>query len=405
MKFVIVSQYAGSKQHGMVIRNYNWATELVKQGHEVTLLSCAYSHYRQKPVVYSGRETQQTIDGVNYIWLWGPKYKGKNNIGRLLSMFIFVIQLYLSKKWFKGADVIVSSSPQPFTIFPSNYFAKKMNAKLIYDIRDLWPLSLQDLGGYSSKNLLIRLMKKTEDYSYKVSNLVTTAARSAYKYFEEQGYSADKVMHVANGIASSIKKDVLDDNLKKQISEIKSKCKSLVVYTGTIGKANAIGYLIDSFKNIDPSIHLILVGKGAEKNELKKYAKELLLDKQIHFIDPIQPTQIASLLENADIAFCGAYDRSFYNYGISLTKINDYMLASLPVVYAIGDKDNPVSVSGCGVCVTPEKSDLIKMAIEKISSLSDDERQAMGQKGLNWVVKNHSVKNQMLALVERLKKD
>ena len=82
-------------------------------------------------------------------------------------------------------------------------------------------------------------------------------------------------------------------------------------------------------------------------------AKKLNIDNRVHFFDTIPHGQILSFLTLMDFNAGGIYI-TLYKYGASLTKINDYMLAGKPIIYAMGDKGNPVEKSDCGICCQAE---------------------------------------------------
>jgi len=189
MNFLILSQNAGSRNHGMVLRNYNWAKTLVDMGYEVTVVASSFSHSRQtQPEANKGWITEENIDGIRYLWLWGPRYSAQSSLGRVFSMFVFVLQLFFPDKRLKeNYDVVVLSSPPPFGIYPAYRLAKKKQAKLIFDVRDLWPLTLKELGGYSARHPFVWLMQKAEDYACRNADLVTAVARNSENYLKSRG--------------------------------------------------------------------------------------------------------------------------------------------------------------------------------------------------------------------------
>ncbi|MGL4692106.1 MAG: hypothetical protein ACRCWE_08290, partial [Stenotrophomonas maltophilia] len=83
MNILIVSHFAGSQEHGMVFRNYAMAREWVLQGHRVTIVACAYSHFRQKQPVMRSRVQEEMLDGIRYVWVWGPRYSQASSLGRV----------------------------------------------------------------------------------------------------------------------------------------------------------------------------------------------------------------------------------------------------------------------------------------------------------------------------------
>ena len=153
MNILLINHYTGSIYHGMEYRPYYMAREWVKMGHRVTIVAADESHLRGKHVEIPEDQDSylETIDGINYLWLKTIAYNG-NGVKRALNMASFIFQLLRYGKTIKNnfkPDVVISSSTYPAEIFGAHYIAKISNAKLIYEIHDLWPLSPMELGHMS----------------------------------------------------------------------------------------------------------------------------------------------------------------------------------------------------------------------------------------------------------------
>jgi len=68
------------------------------------------------------------------------------------------------------------------------------------------------------------------------------------------------------------------------------------------------------------------------------------------------------------------------------------MMAGKPIIHAIEAGNDLVAESGCGISVPPEDSIAIANAIRKLMSMSKDEREKMGLRGKEYVIKNHDYK-------------
>ncbi|MEG0392483.1 MAG: glycosyltransferase WbuB, partial [Anaerovoracaceae bacterium] len=88
MNILLINHYAGSPKYGMEFRPYYLAKQWVKWGHKVTIVGGTYSHLRGKQPTVVGDITEETINGVDYIWLKTNKYEG-NGVGRIKSMMTF----------------------------------------------------------------------------------------------------------------------------------------------------------------------------------------------------------------------------------------------------------------------------------------------------------------------------
>ena len=105
------------------------------------------------PPSVSKTYTEENINGVEYLWLKVPVYKQSKSLSRLISMFIFLYRLFfLNVKKRDTPDVIIVSSTSPLPIWKAYFWAKRFNAKLIFEVRDIWPLSIMELEALKNKS-------------------------------------------------------------------------------------------------------------------------------------------------------------------------------------------------------------------------------------------------------------
>ncbi|MBR8842454.1 glycosyltransferase family 4 protein [Pseudoalteromonas sp. JC3] len=403
MKILIVSQYAGSQKHGMVFRNYSLAKEWVAMGHQVTILASSYSHSRNFQPNIKGRIDEEWIEGIRYLWVWGPKLKN-SAIGRIVMMFAFWFQSYFVSKLEPDYDIVIASSPHPFLIYPAKKIADKCSAKLIFDIRDLWPLTLTMVGKISTSNPIIKLMDKAESFACCHSDLVLSVPRNAYPYLSTKGLAEDKFLHIGNGAWEPTSFTKVPNNIIEKINEARRCYSRLIGYTGALGIVNDMESLVRALSKSPSDIALFIVGDGVRRDALKDLADELGVSERVYFCGVLEKSSIHAFLKEMDILYAGTKRNQLYEYGVSLTKMNDYMLAGKPIVYAVGDANNPVALSGGGVDCIPEDVESISAGIKKLVSHSNDELLAIGQLGLNWCRKNQLVTQQAKKILDKIEK-
>jgi glycosyltransferase involved in cell wall biosynthesis len=411
MNILMFAPYAGSRQHGMILRNYVLACGFIELGHTVTIVSSSFAHTRIQQPRTSGYVTRELIDGIEYLWIKGPQYKQSGVLGRVFSMLLYTLQCWRLKPYFKNNfDVVIASSPHPFSIYPAKYYAKKFSAKLIYDIRDLWPLTLIQLGGYSSKHPFIKLMQKAEDYACKYADLIIAVPYDCFPYLKERGLSEEKkFLPIGNGVLSSyINADLnpLPLNYSSRLAQLKKKGAFLICYTGAIGLANALYVLIQALPHVPFKIEVIILGTGAQKEELQLLAKDLDVSDRVHFFKPLNKDQVISFINYADVCYIGSLlQEELYKYGVSPTKMNDYMLAAKPILYAIADESKIIQENGFGLCCKAEATEEIASSLAKFYSMTSEELMCMGQAGKNWCIANQRVTNQIKKIITEINAD
>ncbi len=408
MKVLFISHFAGSAHHGMVTRNYNWAVELVRRGHDVTIIAASYSHYRAKqPDMGAKAMKHEKIDGVHYIWVKCPHYNGNSSIGRIIAMASFSMRVQtIIKRTNKKYDLVVASSPHPFVIYPAAAIAKRNNAKLIYDIRDLWPLTLTEIGNIKPWHPFIWLLQRAEDFACRHADLVTAVPQNCQPYLQSRGLDSHKFLSVGNGylVNENMDAEVIPISHQNLIEDLRQKSAFIIGYAGALGLANAMHVAIESIAKTNNKVHLVIVGTGNNLVDLQSLALKLNIQDRVHFLEVIPYSQVAHFLYQVDCTYIGAINSPLYKWGASPTKVNDYLAAAKPILYAVGDPNNPVEISGCGISCRGEDIDHIASAMNDISAMPIDDLTSMGEKGKSWLYENQTVSKQINAILKKLKK-
>lgn len=386
----IINEYAGSKYHGMIFRHYYLAKELIKKGYDVYIITAFFSHLLKTPPKIEGSFTFEILDGINYLWVKVPRYKHAHDIKRALKWLVFSIKLFrLPLKNIKKPDVILVSPMAPFPIAASYRLSKKYNAKLIYEVRDIWPLTLIEIGGYSKYNLFIAFMQLFEDFAYKKADFVVSVLPNAMQHMCNRGMEPKKFNYIPNGIALDDldETEPLDDNIKRLIPEN----KFIIGYTGKIGISNALERLVESAKILKAqrNIHFVIVGSGHEKERLLALVKKYSLEN-ITFINTIPKSQVQSILRLFDVCYIGLKEQPLFQFGVSPNKLFDYMYSAKPILYAINSGNKPVSEADCGISVEAGNPEAIAEAILNFYRMPAEERKQMGENGKKYVLQNHT---------------
>lgn len=381
----IIDQYASTPESGKGggARHYYVAKELVKLGYNVYVIAASFHHLLRKPTNQEERYKIENVEGFNLVTIKMPSYEHAHDKKRVLNWFLFTWHLRgIFKDIEDKPDTILASSPAPFMFLSAKYLAKKFKAKLVFEVRDIWPLTLKELGGYSSSHPFIVLMQWVEDKAYRDSDVVVSNLPHAVDHMVMRGLDAKKFHWIPNGFSMNDLND--KETLPAQIREKIPKNKFVVGYTGTIGVANALNVLAEaasSMKNID-DVCFVLVGDGKEKANIMDISDNLI------FIDPIPKNQIQSMLSLFDVCYIGCNNDPMYRFGISPNKIPEYMLSSKPILLSCTTKGNSITASNSGIAVDSGVPDLVQEAILKLKDMPKKEREALGSNGRNFAIEN-----------------
>jgi len=390
----IINEYAGSPHYyGGQTRHYYLARELVKKGYNVYIISASYSHLLINLPIVESAFKKELIDGINYVWVKVPRYKHAHDKKRIWKSLVFTAKLLkLPLAGMEKPDVIVVSSPELFPVISGYILARKHKAKFIFEVRDIWPLTLIELGGYSKYHPFIMLLQWIENFAYKKADAVISLPPNALEHMKAHGLREDKFHYIPNGISLSLEEINKIEQLDQKVREMIPKGKFIVGYTGTIGHANALEYLISAARLLqeEKDIHFLIVGEGKDKERLMRISEEWGLGN-VSFLPAIPKRQVQSLLrEFVDACYLGLRDSPLFRFGISSNKLFDYFYSGKPIIYAVNSSNRPVDEAGAGISVPAGNPEAIAEAILRLKAMSPEEREEMGRRGREYVIANHN---------------
>ena len=271
--------------------------------------------------------------------------------------------------------------------------ARIANARLVYEVHDLWPASPIELSGMSPWHPFIMLCQKAEDDAYRVADTVVSMLPCVAEHMRAHGLDLHKLHIVPNGIALDEwqgETASLAPELAAQLAALKAAGRTIVGYAGSHGLPNALDVLLDAAALMrDEPIAFVLVGDGHEKARLERRVRDEGLTN-VTMLAPIPKAQIPALLATFDIAYIGWQRVPIYRFGIAPNKLMDYMMAGRAVLHSVEAGNDAVADAGCGLTVVPESAAAVAEGLRALAALSPEARAAMGQRGRAHVVANHS---------------
>ena len=395
MNILLINHYAGSTRHGMEFRPFYLAREWVRAGHCVQIVAASFSHIRAIQPELNGFVLDEQIEGIYYRWYATPNYQG-NGAGRVKNMLAFMRALWRDgprlARVFKP-DVVIASSTYPMDIWPARSIAKLANAKLVYEVHDLWPLSPMELGRMSKWHPFIMWVQMAEDYAYRHADKVVSILPKAKEYMCSRGMAPQKFVYVPNGVDEEewAQPTDLPQEVKKSLDALRTKGLPLVGYAGTHGLANALDVLLDTASYLKDKAEVVMVGTGLERERLlARVANEGLTN--VTMLPAIPKKSVPKFLDDVDIAYIGWHPNPLYRFGISPNKLMDYMMSGKPVVHSVSAGNDPVTEAGCGITVPPGDVVAVVNAVLELAAMSQSARNSMGQAGKTAILQNQTYK-------------
>lgn len=406
MNVWVINHYASTLQTGFGGRWYYLSKEMASMGHHVRLFASANHHLlKNKPDLGVESILEEKHDGFSFVWLKTKNYKNAHSkLERLYSEFHFQKTIKsLHNKFEEKPDVIVYSSPSLVGYNGAYILSKKIGCKLIFDIRDLWPLTLIEMG-VSKYHPFIIYLSYLEKKAYNSCSHIISNWPYAINYIKKYGIIESKFDWIPNGFSISEFLDPVE--LDKEIIRLIPNDKFIIGYTGTLGHANALESFIKaaSLLKRNKNIVFMIVGSGKEKQNLVNQADKLGCSN-ILFLDSIDKKKIPSLLNYFSACYVGFLDIGLYKYGSSLTKLPEYLASNKPIIYASSSIFQPIKEYKAGITIPAEKPDQIAQAILELYSLDESSRQLMGINAHSAAVSNYEYKilaNRLISIINKI---
>ena len=395
MNILYLEHYAGTPALGMEYRPYYLAREWVRLGHRVQILAASYSHVRSRQPAVGAVPLDESVDGIAYRWYPTPPYAG-NGVARVLNIWAFLRRVWREAASLAASfkpDIVIASSTYPLDIWVARRIARMANAKLVFEVHDLWPLSPVELSGMSPRHPFALLCGKAERDAYRDADVVVSMLPKVQQHMAARGLDLARLHVVPNGIALDEwqgEPAPLAAELAALIDRQRAAGRTVVGYAGSHGLPNALDVLLDAARLLrDAPFAFVLVGDGLEKQRLvQRVARERLA--HVTLFSPIPKAQIPALLARLDIAYIGWQRMPIYRFGIAPNKLMDYMMAGRVVLHSVEAGNDPVAEAGCGLTVAAESPAAVAEGLRRLAALGAEERAAMGARGRAFILAHHT---------------
>ncbi|HEX7892068.1 MAG TPA: glycosyltransferase family 4 protein [Ramlibacter sp.] len=386
-----IHPYAGGPGIGRYDRPYHLAREWNALGRRSVILTTCNHHLLDVPRT-SGVEQ---VNGVDYEFLQAPAYRG-NGLGRIVNMTAFTLQLVrqadrLARE--HGAPaMVVTSSPHPYAFLAGRHLARKFGARCVFEVRDLWPLSLVELAGVAPSHPLVRFTGWLERVAYRTSDHVVSLLPCTLDHMRSVGLDPRRWRYIPNGVATETEAGELPDSeAARQAREWRATGRTVVVYAGALGRPNHVESLVRAMALEGPrrGACAVIVGRGELQPELRALVQSLGLQDSVRILDQIPKAAVLRLLREASVGYISLRPEPIFRFGVSPNKLFDYMQAALPVIFAVRGGNDPVAEAGCGFSADPGDPASIADAVTRMAALGEARRREMGARGRQYVLEKH----------------
>lgn len=383
-----ISKYVSTPASLQAPRNFCLMRGLSELGYNSVIITSDSNHLAKPPPMNSSSELEE-IEGVSVVWLRTLKYIKTNSARRILSWLDFEWQLLkLSKRKLLKPDVVICSSLSILTILNGFLLKLRYRCKLVFEIRDIWPLTLVEEGGYSRFNPLIIVLGIVESLGYRWSDMIVGTMPNLKEHVENiLGYSA--VVHCIPMGYDRHHLHGIENLPNNYIERYIPKNKTIVTHLGSVGLTNSLHTLLEcaALMADNTGIHFLIVGDGdLREHYVKKYSSLA----NVSFGPKVPKTMVQSILIESDIVYVAVPNSKVWQYGQSLNKVVDYMLSGKPIIASYNGFQSMINEADSGIFIDAEDPIMLKDAILNYSNKSSEELKDIGCRGREWLLNNRS---------------
>ncbi len=401
MNIWCISKYASLPKYGTAPRLFYLAKEFARLKNNVVLITSNSNHLANFPDT-GNRYNFEKSGNVDVCWIRTKKYKKTASIGRVLSWLDFEWGLFsLERKKFAKPDVVIVSSLSLLSIVYGVYLKKRYKAFLIFEVRDIWPLTLIAEGGFSRWHPLSMFLSVVEKFGYKNSDLIVgTMPRLDLHVEKILGYS--KPFYCSP--LGYDKNQIVDQAVEKNnaLAKYFPEGKIIIGYAGSMGVTNALEPFIQCILSFGDNscVHFVLVGGGDLKEE---YAARLSSSSNVTFVPRIKQELVPTFLDYCDILYLSTHDSQIWHFGQSMNKLVQYMLAGKPIIASYSGYESMLNEANAGKFIDANKIEPLKKALFDYISLTDEQRVEIGARGKRWIIENRSYVRLAEEYIEKIK--
>ena len=387
MHLWILNHYACFR-HGTGLTSHAVLAHYLRQlGHEPVIFPAAYAQVHAPAEELAPGQTfvDRFDEGVRFRFVRSRPYRG--SLGRMLNMRSYASNVLRATEGLSRPDVVIGSLAHPLAVEAAYHLARRYHARFVYEIRDIWPQSIVDLGSLSRRHPLCWYFDRLERRAFRRADAVMSVLPGIADYAAGHGVSADRVAYVPNGI---------DPALFPEPADPPTDGPFIISCFGRFGSGNDMETIIAAADRLRLSaagsrIRIRLVGDGPSKAALQRRAAEAGLTN-VEFRGLVEKPELARLSCNSH-AFVHAHRRMSVveRYGMSVNKVFGFMAAARPVVFACRSSYDPIQEARAGVTVEPEDPAALAEAMIWLSRRTHAERTAMGLRARQYALEHHDL--------------
>ena len=360
--------------------------ELARMGHSCVVITSDSNQLAQVPDL-AQPYVRQDVDGLQLWWVKTLKYRVAKSIWRIVSWLDFEWRLWrMPKAELPSPDAVIVSSLSLLTVLNGFLLRRKYGCRLVLEIRDIWPLTITEEGGFSRWNPLVLGLGVIEWLGYQYADAVVGTMPNLAEHVAKVLGQPKPTYCIPMGVdddALRAAQELPAEYAKQYIPED----KFIVVHAGTIGITNALDTLFECAQVMHdtPQVHFLVVGEGDLRTHYQQKYAHL---SNLTFAPRVPKPMVQAVLAKCDLLYFSVHVSEVWRFGQSLNKVTDYMLAGKPVVASYTGYPSMINEAGCGTYVPAGDVEALHAEIDRYVLMAPEDLARVGARGRAWIMAN-----------------
>jgi colanic acid biosynthesis glycosyl transferase WcaI len=379
LKILVVSQYFWPEN----FRINDLVTELVKRGHEVTVLTgypnypdgMVFEAFKANPGKYS------EFAGAEIVRVpLSPRGNGPVRLAlNYLSFVVSASLLGLFKLRGRKFDRIFVFEPSPITVgIPAIVMKWTKKAPIVFWVLDLWPESLRAVGIVQSERVL-RLVASLVSFIYRRCDVVLAQSQSFITHIRKYCRSGQRVEFFPSWAEDLFGKATPEP--APELAQFVGRFR--IVFAGNIGEAQDFPAILDAAEHIKErhDIQWILVGDGRMAAWVAEEITRRDLGQTVTMLGRFPLERMPSFYAGADALLVTLKRSEIFAMTIP-GKVQSYLAAGKPLLGMLdGEGAAVISDAKAGlVCPAGSGKELARIA-QELADAASHTHQSMGDGG------------------------
>lgn len=363
-------------------------------GHTVTMISPSYKGM-----------TDKVLDGVRYVTFKTMPLTGVSSIRKGVANLLLPFQ---SKRIVKRVvknkeiDIVLSSTP-PVAYFSPIEYIKKHNpqAKHYLILRDIWPEAFNLFDFEKHHPIIYSFFRKQEKRLYATSDIIGCMSEGNMDFVAASNPEAKNKLRLLYNWGKVKEKVATDDTIREKYDLVG---KFVLIYGGNMGIPQGLDNIINLANMVKdkPDVVFLLIGKGTEKERIKKRVQDLQLTN-VRILDFLPKEDYESVLQTCDVGLISLDDRlktpSIPSKTISYWNLRMPILAIVDHVTDYGQ--NIIDKSASGLWATADDKERILKNFERLYS-DKTYRNELGENGYRFLSSECTLEKTYSNIMEQL---